>query len=514
MRQKSKTRPVQRIQDLPAKSLRTARAPEAAKWLDEQFVAPFIKANGDSSPGAKEAIASLRGFGRSQVKFSVEFPPDPFDEPATGPAPNDPLVHMAQNFPAMWDQASMNWIAFNPQTVAPYMSPEALQRIDQYPPLARAVYYNCLVKLLGTRGDITHIDYVKPLTDAAERTAVELIKACEEDSEKESIALAVAQICLNLTRETRHVFVQAKFLSLLQQSTKVDPWLKEAILGHFKLVHSVTYRSRRAKGADRQLLNDYVLLSRKRALTHGISAWKANPNQPETYLLLLNSLQLQSGPWPSTGRFWFDEAISRDSNNPELFSAYKSLLQVSPYNDMTDAVLFGKECLETERWDSGVAEHFWTSYLGACRRGCDPLELTAKYDLVPSLEKSIAHEFDGDKGENTLVAKSLLSGNAEASREHLRSLGDNVDWLAIYRYGITPHRAMRELGAAETQSTARLGAKSRFSSQLLGFSAEGGKLFTAPRSGGMAICDVAQPQVSRKTGRPCKNLRALRQFKR
>ncbi|MBI2302735.1 MAG: hypothetical protein HYU66_27840 [Armatimonadetes bacterium] len=157
--------------------------------------------------------------------------------------------------------------------------------------------------------------------------------ACAEAASKPSFAPFEEHWLWWRMREDHEGPASRAVLAALQQRPRASPWIMSMVTGEIALHEAhLAERERRPTGEHARLAHD----------AFG-AAWRLHPEYPDAAVKLITC--------PGEGesaRLWFDRAVAADFDCPEAYELYRRSLSPAV------SVAFGRECLATGRFDTGV----------------------------------------------------------------------------------------------------------------------------------------------------------------
>ncbi|HVX62142.1 MAG TPA: hypothetical protein VHC19_16105, partial [Pirellulales bacterium] len=224
-----------------------------------------------------------------------------------------------------------------------------------------------------------------------------------------------------------------QFFAKLAAAPGADRWLTQMLLARVHVARgwnergggyadTVTEQGWRGFGAH---------LSKARSFQ--LQAWQERPDLPESALDQIAVTMGVDGVAGEDVRFWLDRAVEADFDLPEAYRA--ALWAYRPrwggsYQEMLE---FGRECLQTKRFDTEVP---WQFHKAVCdvlsevrdpREACRAIGVYDDYLALLAGSRTRAEDDDARRRFDTCQACiAWLSGRDDEARRLLKQLGDDV----------------------------------------------------------------------------------------
>ncbi len=147
---------------------------------------------------------------------------------------------------------------------------------------------------------------------------------------------------------------QAQFAQALKERPKTDPWLLNMAWGLYRNDYAWSRRGQGwASGVSEEDWRAFDAASRE-AYNYFLAAYQAHPEYPESCYRLMNiasSASLRSG---GSERDWFDRGVAAQFDYMPLYSEMVYVLTPRWGGSHEAMLAFGKECLDTGRFDTHV----------------------------------------------------------------------------------------------------------------------------------------------------------------
>jgi WD40 repeat protein len=276
-----------------------------------------------------------------------------------------------------------------------------------------------------------------------------------------------------------------------------DPWLTKMIAaaGH-RAIASEVRDAAPAENTPPELLR-IITAHSARARTLLVEAWNLDRLSPEPATLLIDGLEPNGGVAGEPARFWLDQALMAQFDNPDAYAAFRSTLFAKsgvPFlidtDDDVDAVLeFSRELLATNRFDTGVPMEYQTALeqIAQIMKGYGPVlrrpgvmddlrKLIAGYRAVASNSALEA------RADSWLAGIEWLRGNRSAAAAIASRLADRADVELLANLDVTAEalgtRAAEIADAGEAITAMRV-------------SGDGRTLLTGTADGTVRLCDAS-----------------------
>ncbi len=149
-----------------------------------------------------------------------------------------------------------------------------------------------------------------------------------------------------------------RLIGLVEKARGIDPWVVEMAKG--TLAHSKAWVARgggSAASVDEEGwkgFSEHMDVAQK----HFVKAYKLHPEYPEAATWMIKVRNASGGEdWEP--RFWFDRAVAAELDHQEAYAMMLWSLRPRWGGTHEKMYAFGRECLETRRFDTAVPRWYW-----------------------------------------------------------------------------------------------------------------------------------------------------------
>lgn len=228
----------------------------------------------------------------------------------------------------------------------------------------------------------------------------------------------------------------------LQRDQRGDRWLNCMALAKLhRRLGWIARGSGFSRTVSRQGWNSFNShMLRTRALL--LQAWDINPSLPESSMGMIEATLTVKGIVNEKPRFWFQQAVNADYEEPQTYNLYRWSLQPR-WGGSTDSLLaLGRDCLNGNQFDTDVPWQFHLSAIAAMSESKDLGSLVQSPQLFEEYKRLFEGYIDNDGPErrpyreSQLAAVAFLTNHHGEAEEMLRSLGQRVDPDAFADIGV------------------------------------------------------------------------------
>jgi hypothetical protein len=191
-----------------------------------------------------------------------------------------------------------------------------------------------------------------------------------------------------------------------------------------------------------------------KACTHLKKAWELNPKAPEPAVELMDVALAGRTPAGETPRFWFDRAVSAELDYEPAYSTLRHALLPRWGGSHRQMYAFGRECLDTKRFDTNVPYHYFETleYMaGDIGVDADLFKSPAVYaDLQTMIDGYLAEPSMAalhDWYRSLKIAAAVRSGQWEDARRLLDALNGEPQPDGLTRLSLKPDEIVGEIYA-------------------------------------------------------------------
>lgn len=127
-------------------------------------------------------------------------------------------------------------------------------------------------------------------------------------------------------------------------------------------------------------------------------------------------------------RYWFDQAVKADFEDIRPYERLGNALLPRWGGSLDEMLAFGKECLDTERYDTQVPTFYWSTLLQIVAEPVDPAKLFRVPGVYDGCKKLFEHHLDtgdakADKWKLQYLYAAYWAGDKETAAKLARELG-------------------------------------------------------------------------------------------
>lgn len=262
----------------------------------------------------------------------------------------------------------------------------------------------------------------------------------------------------------RHIDERSSLIEALADVERIDPWLRHMINGehHYALAWQARGGgwSQSVKQGGMELFEEEMALARAEL----VAAHELHPEFPEAATCMIIVRMASAGP--VSEREWFDRAVAAQF---DYLTAYDNLLwSLMPrWGGSHEKIYdFGRECLDTGRFDTRVPSRFVHAVHLIATDLDDPKEVYRRPGVYPLLQKTfenalnspqLSYRYNAYRTHYVLVA--WLAGDYEQSARMLNELDGELDAEIVEYYDLYPRQVRGDLQTVTGQwgNTTRLG---------------------------------------------------------
>jgi hypothetical protein len=201
------------------------------------------------------------------------------------------------------------------------------------------------------------------------------------------------------------------------------------------------------------------------AREHLLEAWSLNPEWPEAATGMIKVVMANHGPAGDTTRMWFDRAVAAEFDH---FDAYRALVwSMMPRwgGSHQDLYNFGRECLETNRFDTQVPSVFVNAFDSIVK----DIGSSFEYYKTPGVFEDLQRLADGYLAEPEMapvhnwyrsfkVAAAVRCERWEEARKFLDAIEGTPHENAFAQFQLKPSEVLGEVYARSAEFAAEAAA--------------------------------------------------------
>jgi hypothetical protein len=223
----------------------------------------------------------------------------------------------------------------------------------------------------------------------------------------------------------------------------VDPWVREMLMAFYH--RRIAWEARGTGLANTVMQRNWDIFHAhiKVAGFHFLKAWKLHPDHPEPLTELINIAMAGRGIVGESPRFWFERSVEAEFDYLAAYNYYRESLEPRWGGSRTQMLLFGRECLETERFDTEVPEQYHITLGeilgGAGRNGAIAQQASVVADYRKLYEGYATQSDDPHArhlAKSQLVCVLILAGRKDEAQRLRDELGPNILAEGFSTFGV------------------------------------------------------------------------------
>jgi WD40 repeat protein len=246
-----------------------------------------------------------------------------------------------------------------------------------------------------------------------------------------------------------------------------------------------------------------------------VEAWKLHPEYPEAAAQMIKVTLNLGGVAGESPRFWFDEAVKAEFDYNPAYSQYITSLTPRWGGSVPAMLNFGKECADTQRFDTLVPEYF-DVIMRAMYMETGGSTAVYQVDEIYDTYRAVFDGYSGQskdpvvksQNQSRLACIAWLGRRMGEVRRICEELGPRFDAEVGRTYRVNPDE-MRQVLETLTAETGGKFAGSRSSLSALALSRDGATLWSGTPDGDLMQWDVATGQQTSSLPRLAGGLNAI-----
>jgi len=290
-----------------------------------------------------------------------------------------------------------------------------------------------------------------PMPSALEMFASAVEESCASPIAMRTIAVELKEIVtpyLSFRPESR-----TELYDRLAAQPNVDPWLTNLLIGRYHLGlgrRGIELGDRREQDESGRAIHE---LHFARAAVLLSKAWQLHPEWPEAAASLIVACEGGASIAGESPQFWFEQAVGAEFDHPDAYDAILAVHTLPGRENYPAVLRFGRECLETGRFDTSVPRVFETAVELVADGAGERADVLQKSSVLAGLENLYVgyRDVTTDRYQQSIldsrqVAAMLLSDRPDEARRRVAELHDRFNAAEIAWFGSSPRNYLTRLG--------------------------------------------------------------------